>query len=423
MCYYYLFSFFSPGPTIGNDTDTHSPDMNEIGNTLERKDPTPDIYATIGRSKVSPRRQEHCEFDPYESIQCNQDLLSMEPKDERKGETKEDVYESLGNCINEQQWLPSEKLCDSNRVIISKAIKNAEPYCEPLMRNCDLYAKVNKISSGPNFVSIYDLTKVDLNANPAEDVQPDLPLSTRDQMQHKGGSDFNIVEALNKSKLNHSFALDFSKDSKRFPDTSKDKGEDSEDELRRENEDTDSEISKLSDCPETIKDISVERDPIPKMNINMFIQKDAKENVRRWPKVETQQTPKKTKATSPTMQLIGKFNNGLNQPVKARPQNHKVKTPTKLLINKFNNTNDVNKSPVHVGFQGINSLTNSSKKMPSKSPVPLPRSQNMTRPSQVQKLVTALSKPSSLPGEEEEGSRVSILKRNCGLHGWQAADV
>ena len=37
--------------------------------------------------------------------------------------------------------------------------------------------------------------------------------------------------------------------------------------------------------------------------------------------------------------------------------------------------------------------------------------------------VTALSRPGSLPGEEEEGSRVSILKRNCGLHGWQAADI
>ena len=121
--------------------------------------------------------------------------------------------------------------------------------------------------------------------------------------------------------------------------------------------------------------------------------------------------------------MIGKFNNGLNTPVQARPQNHKVKSPTKLLINKFNNPTDVKKMPVHGGFQGINSLTSSSRKMPSKSSVPLPRSQNMTRPSQVQKLVTALSKPTSLPGEEEEGSRVSILKRNCGLHGWQAADI
>ena len=30
---------------------------------------------------------------------------------------------------------------------------------------------------------------------------------------------------------------------------------------------------------------------------------------------------------------------------------------------------------------------------------------------------------SELPGDEEESGKESILKRNCGLHGWQAADI
>ena len=94
------------------------------------------------------------------------------------------MYESLGKCINDQQWLSREELCDTNRVNNSKAITNVESDCEPLASSCDLYAKVNKISSGPNlnhdFLSIYELTKVDLNANPAEDMQLDQPLSDRD---------------------------------------------------------------------------------------------------------------------------------------------------------------------------------------------------------------------------------------------------
>ena len=30
---------------------------------------------------------------------------------------------------------------------------------------------------------------------------------------------------------------------------------------------------------------------------------------------------------------------------------------------------------------------------------------------------------SELPGDEDETGKESILKRNCGLHGWQAADI
>ena len=81
------------------------------------------------------------------------------------------MYELLGKCINDQQWLPRKKLFDTHRVINAKAITNVEPDCEPLASSCDLYARVNKISSGPNlkqdFVSIYDLTDVPFNVNPA----------------------------------------------------------------------------------------------------------------------------------------------------------------------------------------------------------------------------------------------------------------
>ena len=65
-----------------------------------------------------------------------------------------------------------------------------------------------------------------------------------------------------------------------------------------------------------------------------------------WPKVETHPSHKQPKDISPTKQLIGKFNSGLNQTVKARPQPNKLKSPTKLMINKFNNPTEVNKIPV-----------------------------------------------------------------------------
>ena len=186
----------------------------------------------------------------------------------------------------------------------------------------------------------------------------------------------------------------------------------------------------------------------------MFIQKDAKQNVRSWPKVETHPTNKRPKDISPTKQLIGKFNNGLNQPVQTRPLPNKLKSPTKSLINKFNNPNEINKKPVPGGFQGINPITTSNSQhrnkhlqtkqstsnfqsrhlpsqlfpsntmhTPSKSPVPLPRFQTTAKPSQVHKLVNAMNTSKSLPDEEDEAGRVSILKRNCGLHGWQAADI
>ena len=175
----------------------------------------------------------------------------------------------------------------------------------------------------------------------------------------------------------------------------------------------------------------------------MFIQKDAKQTVRSWPKVETHTGPKKSEDISPTKKLIGKFNQGLNQPTEPRAPPSKLKSPTKLLINKFNNPSDINKIPSPGGFHGINSIASndetaskfqpinfispntSNKRLhaPSKSPVPLPRHNNTARNSQVAKLVTALNTTISQQDEEDEANRVSILKRNCGLHGWQAADI
>merc|ERR1711874_273202 len=286
-----------------------------------------------------------------------------------------------------------------------------------------------------------ELTKVDSNESSTPDCEADQTMKTNNKVQQKSqpGTNFrnNIIEASNEAKLN-SFALDFS--ARREPATVDDLQSDIDDGNESCQDDSDIKISTSNDWS---KRTSIESEPIPKMNINMFIQKDSKQTVRNWPKVETHAGPKKSKDISPTKQLIGKFNQGLNQPADTRPPPNKLKSPTKLLINKFNNPSDMNKIPAPGGFQGINPMTSNNKKgsafqhkhfnspstfcnklpTPSKSPVPLPRFQNTDKPSQVAKLVSALNTSGSLQDEEDEANRVSILKRNCGLHGWQAADI
>ena len=117
-------------------------------------------------------------------------------------ESKEQVCEMLGNFQNINP-LPlslgqSEIMKDSNSLSPREEIvKNAKSESKPVP--CDLYAKVKKISSvsdGPNlnqdFVSIYELTKVDSNANLTEDFEPDLTVSSRDKVQIKRKSESNM---------------------------------------------------------------------------------------------------------------------------------------------------------------------------------------------------------------------------------------
>ena len=317
--------------------------------------------------------------DPYESVKSKSNTVTEGPvgKSSEDVQSKEEIYELLGKFADIKSS-PRETSSKSEK-IVERERTESKP-----VENCDLYAKVKKISSvsnGPNpnlnsdFVSIYELTKVDSNSK--EKSKTDLELTTKTKGEHKKSDSWfhsgnHLNEASSEPKSKSNFALDFS--AKRKNDNFSDKNaqynvfEPQDDELElHENiygqEEGDiSENGDFNDKPNKVvqrnTQSSVENDPIPKMNINMFIQKDAKSNVRSWPKVETRPTHQKPKHLSPTKQLIGKFNNGLNQPVEARTIPSKMKSPTKLLINKFNNPNELNKRLAPGGFHGIKSILN-----------------------------------------------------------------
>ena len=409
---------------------------NSLGRSKE------DIYATIGRRKgVTRVGVEELEYDPYESINCKSEVQEEE---QSENEIRSEVIIESEICDSSSSQTQSEE--DIREAFVPL---KSEPRANSILDISDLYSKVKKISSvsddlnlNSNFVSIYELTKVDSNT----DSEPNQTMKThyKEPEKIKEGNNYrdNISEDLCEPKLQN-FALDFS--SWRQPVPISALPSDSEQDMSKK-EETVSDIkeSKLNDWTQCDNQAFINHDPVPKMNRNMFIQKDAKQTVRSWPKVETHTRPKKSEDISPTKQLIGKFNQGLKQPVEQRAPPNKLKSPTKLLINKFNNPSDINKVPTPGGFHGINSITSNNKTgskfqqinyissntsnkrihAPSKSPVPLPRYNNNTeKNSQVAKLVTALNTTISQQDEEEEANRVSILKRNCGLHGWQAADI
>ena len=152
--------------------------------------------------------------------------------------------------------------------------------------------------------------------------------------------------------------------------------------------------------------------------------------------------PQPKSPVSPTKQLISRFNTD-KAPVPGGGPTSKVRSPTKSLINKWSKpeelfwTGQKERTPTQAGFQGVQALHKPAlaprphaparnQFVPvltetgdlARGPTAAPRGQ-MT-PSKVSRLVSRLNLE---VGEEEDGARASILKRNCGLSGWQAADI
>ena len=393
-----------------------------------------DIYATVGRKKGITRPSvEELDYDPYESVNIQSEIQREEHSD-REIKPAVTSQSSNYNCND-----------SSSKTTSQQDLNGSSLKVEPIEN--DLYSKVKKISSvsdginlNSDFVSIYDLTKVDSNIRTAPDNDQIQRTNHKVEQNSQSVNDYknNIIESSSDPKLGN-LDLDFSTERESYP--IEEVQTDSEDE-KEVKEETDNEL-KVSSQNDWINQTSVESDPIPKMNINMFIQKNAKQTVRSWPKVETHTGARKPEDISPTKQLIGKFNQGLNQPAEPRAPPNTLKSPTKLLINKFNNPSEKNKIPAPGGFHGINPMPSTTKtaskfqpnyflststssnryQAQSKSPVPLPRFQNTAKNSQVAKLVNTLNASTVPKDEDDEANRVSILKRNCGLHGWQAADI
>ena len=267
-----------------------------------------------------------------------------------------------------------------------------------------LYAKVKKLSgastqsAGPNcpnlnsdFVSIYELTKVESHQAAPFDGD-DLQQQVVSPAVEGDSSDTSESYPQTKTKSNFSFALDFS--AKReinkvsFASFNPDNDEDILNVTNDEGYEFSNGIDHTSDDDQNcnsnktsniqslykhkIENFPVQSEPIAKMQMNMFIQKDGKRNgSKKWPKVETPFCRQNRVAevrqviielnkvlllqasTSPTKSLIERYNTGL---VKA-DENFRFhnelgrKSNTKKLINKWNNPEKLNKAPPSGGFQ------------------------------------------------------------------------
>ena len=73
--------------------------------------------------------------------------------------------------------------------------------------------------------------------------------------------------------MNHSFALDFSTSLSKGKQICSENELEESDPYQGENEESPCETFRPSDSPQRMRHTYVENDPIPKMNINMFIQK------------------------------------------------------------------------------------------------------------------------------------------------------
>ena len=124
-------------------------------------------------------------YDPYESINCQKEIVTEGTSSEQNsmsGESK--AYDSSSR---------------DEKSVTNKDTNHFSPNPSPLLPSIDLYSKVKKdssISDGLNLnqdsVSIYELTKVDSNANSTENCESDLtlPVSEKVNQNNQPRTDF-----------------------------------------------------------------------------------------------------------------------------------------------------------------------------------------------------------------------------------------
>ena len=238
--------------------------------------------------------------------------------DEEDSEQKETIYESLNNFNTE--------FSIAKEAGLKEEIKN------PVIERDDLYAKVKKLSNSSSaaksncsnlnsdFVSIYELTKVEPLNNSKSDEEPtnnNVYKASPALVRHQDTAQRTLSpKTLRREKSNpdFSFALDFSP--KREinkvsfasfqPDTDEDimvegcdnndnayhyptdSEDDDEINFRSKESLIDSNGSSYNVHSSNIDNSQVQNDSIPKVQLNMFVQKDAKQaGGKKWPKVET----------------------------------------------------------------------------------------------------------------------------------------
>ena len=281
----------------------------------------PDVTLTIRRSK---RSSADVTSTPRVTEETDSSGQKSEPSkaNENDSEQKETIYESLNNFKTEFS------------IAKEAASGLKEELKDPVTERDDLYAKVKKLSSSTSaaksncsnlnsdFVSIYELTKVEtLNnaksderdeptnnnvykASPALVRQQDIGqrnLSPKTLRREKSNPDFNFaLDFSPKREINKvsfaSFQPDTDEDimvdacdnndnAYHYPTDSED---DDEINFRSKESLINSNGSSYNVHSSNIDNSQVQNDSIPKVQLNMFIQKDAKQSGgKKWPKVET----------------------------------------------------------------------------------------------------------------------------------------
>ena len=239
-------------------------------------------------------------------------------------EQKETIYESLNNFNNEFS-------------IAKETFGSKQEVNEPEKERDNLYAKVKKLSNtsaksnctnlNSDFVSIYELTKIETlnnsnsdereeNSNnnvykaspalvrPADTRTGQGTLSPKNLLQEKANPDFNFaLDFSPKREINKvSFAsfqpdndTDIMEDDCDNNDNDYDYDhhyptDEDEDEINFRSKESliNSKGSSHNMHSSKIDNSQIQNDSIPKMQLNMFIQKDAKQSGgKKWPKVET----------------------------------------------------------------------------------------------------------------------------------------
>ena len=288
----------------------------------------PDVTLTIRRSQRGQRASE----DVTNTQTSDPDTRPSDQSESRANvesdsEQKETIYESLNNFNTELSLAKDAKsgLKEEKKDVV--VVNNERD---------DLYAKVKKLSStsdksncsnlNSDFVSIYELTKVETLNNSKSDEREENPTNNnvykaspalvRPQDSVSGQGTLSPKTLMReKSNPDFSFALDFSP--KREinkvsfasfqPDTDDDNivdgcdnndnayhyptdDEEDEDEVNFRSKESliNSNRSSYNMHSSNIDNSQVQNDSIPKVQLNMFIQKDAKQSGgKKWPKVET----------------------------------------------------------------------------------------------------------------------------------------
>ena len=284
----------------------------------------PDVTLTIRRSQRSLRASDEVTNTSESALQKSSDqTLEKKAHNESESEQKETIYESLNNFNTEFSAVKEAKSGLKEDVVVNN-------------ERDDLYAKVKKLSSSntsdksncsnlnSDFVSIYELTKVETLNNSKSDEREEntnnnvykaSPALVRPQDTNTGQRTLSPKTLMReKSDPDFNFALDFSP--KREinkvsfasfqPDTDEDNvvddcdnidnayhyptDDEEEDEVNFRSKESliNSNRSSYNMHSSNIDNSQVQNDSIPKVQLNMFIQKDAKQSGgKKWPKVET----------------------------------------------------------------------------------------------------------------------------------------